>query len=74
MSAYEGEAMTNPTDPERPRATQRVPETDDFPSGPAVGATLPDFSLPDQRGRIVDYDRERAGRRALVGFVRSARW
>lgn len=66
--------MTSEGTPERPRPTQRNPETDDFPSGPAVGEQLPAFSLPDQHGRLVEFDRERNGKRALLAFVRSARW
>lgn len=66
--------MTNDGAPERPRPAQRNPETDDFPSGPAVGERLPAFTLPDQHGRPVDFDAERNGQRALIAFVRSARW
>ncbi|MBM3140139.1 MAG: hypothetical protein FJZ92_07975 [Chloroflexi bacterium] len=54
--------------------TQRTPESDDFPTGPAVGEALPDFTLLDQHGRSVNFGRARAGRRALVVFQRSARW
>ena len=36
------------TTEERPRPGTRMPETDDFPTGPEVGTALPDFSLPDQ--------------------------
>lgn len=66
--------MTSEQQPERPRPTQRSPQSDDFPSGPAVGERLPGFVLPDQHGRMVDYEAARDGRRALVAFVRSARW
>lgn len=52
----------------------RMPEGDDFPSGPAVGEPLPDFTLRDQHGREVNFTEERAGRRAMVVFHRSVRW
>jgi hypothetical protein len=42
--------------------------------GPPVGSRFPDLRLPDQTGRIIDLDAERAGRRALVVVYRSARW
>jgi cytochrome oxidase Cu insertion factor (SCO1/SenC/PrrC family) len=61
------------TPPETP-PTQRVPETDEFPSGPGVGERLPDFTLPDQHGRAVNFTRAREGHRALVTFQRSVRW
>jgi hypothetical protein len=40
--------------------------------GPRVGQVFPRVQLPDQTGRIVDLHAERAGRRALVIFHRSA--
>jgi hypothetical protein len=40
--------------------------------GPRIGELFPDIQLPDQTGRIVDLHAERAGRRALVVFHRSA--
>lgn len=59
--------------PETP-PTQRVPETDEFPSGPEVGERLPDFTLPDQHGRPINFTEAREGHRALLTFQRSARW
>jgi hypothetical protein len=53
---------------------QRVPETADFPTGPAIGERLPDFALPNQRGETVDFHADRAGRKAAVVFQRSAVW
>lgn len=64
--------MTQP--PQEPPPTQRTPPTDDFPTGPEIGTSLPDFTLPDQHGRPVNLTATRAGRRALVVFHRSARW
>ena len=43
-------------------------------AGPALGQPFPDLALPDQTGRMVDLHRERAGRKALLVFHRSARW
>ncbi len=54
--------------------SRRAPETDAFPTGPAVGQLLPDFTLPDQNGRLVNFAAARQGRRAMVVFYRSARW
>jgi hypothetical protein len=55
-------------------ATQRIPPTDDFPTGPAAGARFPDFTLRNQRNEPVRLENARAGRRALIVFQRSARW
>ncbi len=54
--------------------TRRMPESDDFPSGPAVGEPLPDFALLDQHGQSVNFTEARGGKRALVVFHRSTRW
>ena len=43
-------------------------------AGPALAQRFPDLTLPDQTGRMVDLHRERAGRKALLVFHRSARW
>jgi len=53
---------------------RRVPLTDQFPSGPAVGERLPQFTLPDQHGKPVDFTSTTAGRRSVVFFYRSASW
>jgi len=50
------------------------PATEDFPTGPALGERLPDFTLPNQRGERIDFHRDRAGRKAVVVFIRSAVW
>ena len=51
-----------------------LPVVDFSRIGPAVGARFPDVVLPDQHGRMIDLHAERAGRRALVVFHRSAAW
>jgi hypothetical protein len=53
---------------------RRIPATADFPTGPAVGERLPDFTLRNQRGEPVDFHADRAGHRAAVLFQRSAVW
>jgi hypothetical protein len=53
---------------------QRIPATDDFPTGPAVGEPFPDFTLHDQHNEHVNLSEARAGRRALIVLQRSARW
>ena len=64
--------MTAPP-PEVPPA-QRMPATDDFPTGPALGERFPDVTLRNQRNEVVEFEAARAGRRALIVFQRSARW
>ncbi len=66
--------MTNqPADGETPPGL-RFPDSDDFPTGPAVGEPLPDFTLPDQSGAPVTFSAARGDRRAAVVFLRSSRW
>ena len=54
--------------------TRRMPATNNFPTGPAIGELLPDFTLPNQHGALVNFTKGRAGRPALVVFQRSSRW
>ena len=44
------------------------------PTGPEVGQLLPDFELPNAQGRLVNFHRDRAGRKAALVFYRSAVW
>ncbi len=44
------------------------------PTGPAVGTLFPDFTLPDQHGQQVTFSTARAGRKAIVTFIRSTDW
>ena len=62
------------TAPQRPGPASRFPDSDDFAKGPVVGEPLPDFTLPDQHRRPVNLTAERAGRPALLAFIRSADW
>ena len=66
--------MTTQQQEQQTRPTGRMPESDDFPTGPAVGEPLPDFTLNDQHNQAVNFSRARDGKRALVVFHRSARW
>lgn len=67
--------MTQQPQQQEPLPPQRrMPETEDFPSGPAVGELLPDFTLPDQSGNLVNFAQARGDKKALVVFQRSARW
>ena len=59
---------------ERPRPTGRMPATDDFPTGPAIGEAVPDFTLTDQSGESVTLSEVLRGSRAMLVFHRSARW
>ncbi len=60
--------------PEPTPAPRRMPESDDFPSGPAIGEPIPDFTLVNQRGESTNFTTARAGKKALVVFHRSVRW
>ncbi len=54
--------------------SQRTPADSAFPTGPEIGARFPDFTLPHQRGELVDLHSARGGQPAIVVFERSARW
>lgn len=54
--------------------TQRTPSDEQFPTGPSVGETFPDFTLVNQRGETVNLTTARAGAPAIVAFERSALW
>ena len=42
--------------------------------GPQVGQRVPDFSLPDQNGRIRNLQSIMGPRGAMIVFIRSADW
>ena len=50
------------------------PTGDDFPTGPAIGEPVPDFTLPDQSGNPIRFSAVRGGNRALILFHLSASW
>jgi hypothetical protein len=53
---------------------RRYPATDTFPTGPDIGERLPEFSLLNQEGRLVDYHADRGDSKSIVVFYRSAVW
>lgn len=53
---------------------RRYPASDEFPTGPDIGERLPEFSLPNQEGRIIDYHADRGDSKSVVVFYRSAVW
>ena len=46
----------------------------DAPTGPAIGDRLPNFSLPDAFGRVVNFHEDRSQSKAALVFYRSAVW
>jgi len=52
----------------------RANKPDGTPTGPEIGERLPDFSLMDHTGRVVDFHADRADAKAAVVFFRSAVW
>lgn len=55
-------------------AARRYPASEEFPTGPALGERLPEFTLPNQHGEPVDFHADRGGQGAVVVFYRSAVW
>lgn len=55
-------------------AARRYPASADFPTGPALGEPLPEFTLPNQHGEPVDFPADLDGGGAVVVFYRSAVW
>ena len=53
---------------------QRQPLGVDEPTGPEVGARLPDFTLPSASGDVISFHEHRGNRKAAVVFFRSAVW
>ncbi len=53
---------------------RRYPASEDFPTGPEVGERLPEFTLTNQRGEVVDFHADRGDSKAVVVFYRSAVW
>ena len=50
------------------------PGSADFPTGPAVGERLPDFTLLNQHGQTIDFQQDHEGKKAVLIFYRSAVW
>lgn len=53
---------------------RRYPASAEFPTGPALGERLPEFTLPNQHGDPIDFHADRDGQGAVVVFYRSAVW
>ncbi len=53
---------------------RRYPATMEFPTGPGVGERLPEFTLPNQDGELIDFHKDRGNSKAIVVFYRSAVW
>ncbi len=53
---------------------RRYPASQEFPTGPDIGERLPEFSLPNQNGEMVDYHADRGNSKSIVVFYRSAVW
>lgn len=60
--------------PAKPGLGPRQDPDEIFPTGPAIGETLPDIVAPAHTGALVDMHEARAGRPAVVVFYRSAVW
>jgi hypothetical protein len=73
LGAFAG-AASGRQNPAPRHPAQRIPAAADFPTGPAIGERLPDFTLPNQRGEAVDFHADRGGHKAAVVFQRSAVW
>jgi hypothetical protein len=48
--------------------------TGQVPTGPEVGAKIPQFELPDQDGKPRTFDNLRGPQGLVLAFVRSADW
>ncbi|MBN4046777.1 hypothetical protein JYT90_00495 [bacterium AH-315-P07] len=53
---------------------RRYPATEEFPTGPAIGERLPEFTLPNQDGEPIDFHKDRGGSKSIVVFYRSVVW
>lgn len=60
--------------PAKPGVGPRNDPRGEFPTGPAVGAPFPDVVATTGDGRTVDVHADRAGRKAIFVFYRSAVW
>jgi len=58
----------------RDQATAPVSTIDVDTIGPKIGDTLPDFSLPDQNGRVRTLNSLVGAKGAVIVFFRSADW
>lgn len=60
--------------PYRPGKGPRTDPRGEFPTGPDIGSTLPNFQSKDAHGKPFDLHAARNGKPAVVMFYRSAVW
>ena len=60
--------------PLQPGTGPRSDPRGDFPTGPDIGARMPDVSCLDSHGKPFDLDKAAAGKPAIFIFTRSAVW
>lgn len=53
---------------------RRYPASEDFPTGPDIGERLPEFTLPNNAGEMIDFHADRGDSKAIVVFYRSTHW
>jgi len=53
---------------------RRYPASHEFPTGPEIGERLPEFSLPNQDGDMVNFHEDRGHAKSIVVFYRSVVW
>ncbi len=53
---------------------RRYPASEEFPTGPAIGERLPEFTLSNQYDELIDFHADRGESKAIVVFYRSAVW
>lgn len=60
--------------PKKPGDGPRRDPVGNFPTGPEIGAVLPDIVAQNHDGEMLDVHAHRAGKPAAVVFFRSAVW
>lgn len=53
---------------------RRYPASEEFPTGPEIGDRLPEFTLPNQNGDMIDFHENRGHAKSIVVFYRSVVW
>ena len=53
---------------------RRYPASHEFPTGPEIGERLPEFTLPNQNGKMIDFHLSRGDAKSIVVFYRSVVW
>lgn len=60
--------------PIQPGVGPRADPTDEFPTGPEVGQSMPNVRCATADGALLDLHEDRQGRPAIFIFYRSAVW